>query len=157
MPPQKQLVNNALALQRIQWRKSGHGRSLYHLMPIGPRTPSYLFKDPRPAAIIRARLRFDRAHLAESRKRRGEQLDNILCTRCNLADNLGHFLNDCKRNARARKEAFREAKLAGLRTAQPHFGLWTLGYVESMPNARANIALAISAKFLLASRAVRRL
>jgi len=157
MPPQKQLVNNALALQRVEWRKSGHGRSLYHLMPIGPRTPSYLFKDPRPAAIVRARLRFDRSHLAESRRRRGVQLDSIICARCNLADNLGHFLNDCQRNARARKEAFREAELAGLPTAQPHFGLWTLGYVESMPNARANIALAISAKFLLASRAIRKL
>ena len=157
LPARKMLVSNALALQRIAWRNAGRGRSLHNLVPIGPRLPQYLVSDPRPVAILRARLRFDRARLAESRKRRGEQLDSTLCRRCHEEDSLEHLLYDCTRHAAPRNIAMRLARQVNLPTTRPLFGLWMLGLFDHLDKELVQDALEISAEFLLAISTDRKL
>jgi hypothetical protein len=151
----KALTRKALALQRLDWRKRGKGKRLFTLMPIGPFAPLYLSHDHRQIAIIRARLRFDRARLAESRRRRGELNIDPNCPHCGVLDDLDHLLYDC--TLLPRDQLLADAEQAGLPISKPEFGRWLLGNLNTIDKKRASPALAISGKFLLAAACLRKL
>lgn len=152
--PKKVFTARALALQRIEWRKEKRTRLLNDLVPAGPNLPQYLSMDARPVAVIRARLRFDRSHLAESRKRRGEKTTGK-CATCHKDDTLDHLLFECKLIGRA--PLLQQAKAQGLPLDHQNMRLWQLGGVELIDDRKILQALLIGGKFLLAASLVRKL
>ena len=155
LPPSKDLANRALDNQVLAWRRASEGARLKKLVPLQPRIADYLLHDPRPIAIIRARLRLDRAALAESRERRGERLATTLCPTCKQIDSLDHLLLECKLLPHA--DLLRQAEAAGLPTQQHELHSWVLGKVDSISRKLAATALDIGGAFLLAAAKVREL
>jgi hypothetical protein len=155
LPPRKVSTSKALTLQRLDWRRADKGKRLQRLATLGPRMPEYLFYDPRPIAVIRARLRFDRAALAESRQRRGEVDIDINCGTCNEPDSLDHLLHECL--LMPRDDLLREAAHASLPLEEFDLNHWVLGSVDLIDKKRRTKALDIGATFLLAAANIRKL
>lgn len=156
LPPRKLLVTKALCLQRIDWRQNPQGKRLQNLATVGPRIPEYFRYDARPIAVTRARLRFDRAALAESRIRRGETTIPPNCPTCLVVDSLSHLLHDCK--LLPREQLLSDARKAALPVNDHYdFDRWMLGSLDLLDKKLRKKALEISGKFLLASSLNRKL
>ena len=157
MPPRKLLQKQALDQQVLAWRRSDKGKRLKPLVPSPPRIPDYMYHDPRPIAIVRARLRFDRAALAESRRRRGEKLLDILCPICNLPDTIEHLLHECLLAGLPRADMLAAARKAELPTNNASLSRWLLGNTNSLHRKLVQTALDVGGSFLLSVSLTRQL
>jgi len=156
LTPRAELAKQALKLQRLKWRRGDSGRRLKSLATLGTRVPEYFFSDARPVAIVRARLRFDRAALAESMRRRGYDNINVNCAHCNQVDDLEHLLHDCK--LLPRTGLISKAQAAQLPVSdRVEFRNWLLGSIDLLHSNRKSAALSISGEFLLAASSLRHL
>ena len=107
-------------LSHSRWRSHPAGPTALHEIldePVRPSSSSsYLFLDPRPIQVLRARLRFDAARLNFSLHKR-RQVPSPRCAHCSsirpyavfVDESVHHVLLDCPRYEEARTRLFHDA------------------------------------------------
>jgi ribonuclease HI len=141
-----------LARQRsfAEWQAEKNGGAILRQCKLAAGRSSYLYMEARGCAVLRSRLRFDRARLAQSEFVRKLRLDSPLCSfapcrRRGEEETVEHALLHCPRLAGARQRCARQ-----LRKLSPELQLSLPLLLGSFPPtaaqpARGNAAVAASA------------
>lgn len=157
----RKLKCSFISHMRQKWRQSGKGKLLILLTPEAhdgkqeqENLPEYL-NDPHHAAVIRAKLRFDRSDLRDTLARqRILPASEVKCKRCRVKENLNHLLFDCLRFGDARADLIRKAYASELLIDDTRDALrWILGDFSEV--ADVETARKISNEFLFAIDQIR--